>query len=49
MSPHQQTAIRVIALAFLIIIAGQVLQGIIGYLVAAAVAVLVFGRFFGRR
>jgi hypothetical protein len=49
MSPHQQTLIRVIALAFVVIIAGQVLQGFIGYIVAAAVAMLVLGRFFGRR
>ncbi|RPF40765.1 hypothetical protein EDD96_4542 [Streptomyces sp. Ag109_G2-6] len=49
MSPHQQTALKVVGLAFAVIIAGQLLQHFIGYLIVAAFAGLVLSRFFGRR
>ncbi|WP_158711636.1 hypothetical protein [Streptomyces xylophagus] len=49
MSPHEKTAIRIIAAAFAVIVVGQFLCGIFGYLVALVVLCLLAIRFLGRR
>ncbi|MEV0906117.1 hypothetical protein [Streptomyces hokutonensis] len=49
MSPHEKTAIRIIAAAFAFIVVGQFLRGIFGYLVALVVLCLLAIRFLGRR
>ncbi|MFD7168632.1 MULTISPECIES: hypothetical protein [Streptomyces] len=49
MSPHEKTALRIIAAAFAVIMVGQFLSGIFGYLVALVVLCLLAIRFLGRR
>ncbi len=49
MSPHEKTAIRILAAAFAVIVVGQFLRGIFGYLVALVVLCLPAIRFLGRR
>ena len=49
MSPHEKTAVRIIAAAFAVIVVGQFLRGIFGYLVALVVLCLLAIRFLGGR
>jgi len=49
MSLNRQTAIRVIGAAVGVIVAGQLLQNILGYLIGALVLWLVVSHFFGQR
>ncbi len=49
MSFDRQTAVRLVGGAVAVIIAGQFLQNVIGYLIGALVLWLVASHFFGRR
>jgi len=49
MSPREKTALRILAAGYAVIVAGQFLRGIYGYLVGIVIVCLLALRFFGGR
>ncbi|WP_327691127.1 hypothetical protein OG870_17530 [Streptomyces sp. NBC_00461] len=49
MSPHEKTAIRILAAGYAVILAGQFLRGVYGYFVGLVIVYLLAIRVFGGR